>query len=232
MSQISTLVTGAGVVTTVNLEYTPEYLLIGTPTTDLPLSAISWMVSGRERVNIQTQALLQAVSKYKNEGILGAGVKVGQMFKVADGRLEKSFQARLTNAGATTPAIYAFSTRKGDGLVIECAQQTIQATSNQTFQNPLALFFDPTNLDTVDINWAEPNEQKEIREFSDRLALPEVESFFLIDNQADANGLLIAMACIDNQAIIDPGQKSIESVTVYTTAGGTLSIVYMGIGQV
>lgn len=236
MAQIGTLTTGATVQTIFNLDDVPEYVLVGDTVTDLPLTGFAVSIKGNQTMNIIGQPILQAYSKWKMEGALGASVKVAQLLRVTDGGTKAKCQLVLTNAGATTPGVFAFSKREASGvsmgmnftgLAIKAGMQGLNATSQMTFNNFLALFFVSTNLDSAQIQWYNRANK---RYWMNKLTAVELAAMFAIDNEADASGLLAAQICIDNSRILLSDQNIddpnvISELTLYTTAGGTMSVL-------
>jgi prepilin-type processing-associated H-X9-DG protein len=217
MSQVSTLVTGAGIDTIINLPYVPEVLLIGESDTDLPIQGLSIQVGGKDYQNIQSQALIQAFSKWKMEGMLGADVKIAQRIPISNGFIAgQNCQIRLTNAGATTPAIYAYSQGKGDD-VLEAGTLTVQAQTSQVFPQFMALFFDPANLDYANITFLDGHQ--------DKFTAAELRAMFAEMNETDADGELAGLICIDNTAEDDEGEGYIASAELWTTNGGTCTVL-------
>lgn len=190
MSRIGALTTGAGIESIFNLSYVPEFILVGTTDTDLPLTRVSVSVAGEDFQNINGQSLAQADSKINMEGILGADVKVGQLYQVADGLLPgQTCQIRLTNAGATAPDIYAFSTSKGT-KVLSKGTVTVKNNDHEMFSNFQALVFDPSNLDYAQVTWADGTNEK--------MSGPELNAVFSFLNTSDADGDLAGLLVLNN----------------------------------
>jgi len=213
MAEVGVMITAAGVVTTLDLNYVPEAIQIGTIDTDLPLDSYSVTINGVVTQFITGNALILAVSKYLRESLLGADIKIGMVIPIGDGKNEAegvTFQMKLENDGATTPKIYAHSSSYTEGGTIRTSQNTIQDTSNQAYENFTALFFSSTNLSNAMITFDDG--------LSERYEAVEIAALFNVDNQSDADGKLGATNCIDNS------EGNIESVVLYTS-GGTLSVV-------
>lgn len=225
MSQVGTLTTGAGVVTTINLQWVPEYIMIGAVATDVPLTAMSWNVSGGEKVNLNSEASIISYSKYKNSAMTGASVKIGNTIRVSDGyHPNKQFQLRLTNKGATTPAIHAFSTQLGEGNVMSVAQNTILDGANQRYSDFLALQFLPTNLTRADISFRNPSTGET---YTDTFLPAELASLFNLTNDSDAVGLLGTLVTIDNGSALLGGLQIVEA-TLYAS-GANISVTVIGL---
>lgn len=216
MSKFGTLITGNGVATIVNLPFVPQFLLVGTVDTDLPIEGLSVSIEGVDKISIvDNQSLLQAYAKWSMEGMLGADVKIGQLLKIADGKISgKDCQITITNAGVSTPDIYAYSDRKGaNGL--NFGTSTIQSSSNKVYNQFGALFFPTANVDYAQVTWKNGH--------SDKLTVPELRSLFVQTNQTDADGQLAGITVIDNLAAAD-ARGLIDSVDLYTTNGGTCTV--------
>lgn len=211
--QIGTMTTGAGVVTTIKLDNgIPQVILVGTTDTDLPLQAISLSISGASYIDVTTQALIQAMSKYMNESLLGADVKVAQALLLANGFIAgKNGVLKLTNAGVTTPAVYAASYSRGNEPV-SAGQAVVNDNSYQMFSGFEAIIFDPTNLSRADIVFADGHK--------DSFSAPELAALFARSNQADADGYLAGMCVIDNQ------YGNIAEASVFAS-GGDITVLQL-----
>lgn len=206
MSQIGTLVTGAGVVTVISGQsQLDQYIVIGDVDTAVPLTGVTIEVDGQAFLQIQaSQPLIQAFSQWQMEK---AGTTVGYMLKVSTGMLKRNTTYRFTNAGATTPAIYAFSEMgNGNGVPLEVATVSINASSYQIFDRFSALFLaTPANVTNVEIVFADGTKST--------LSMVEAAALFALTNQSDTDGQLSAVVVIDNS------NQSIQSVKVNTGGG-------------
>lgn len=228
MSQIGTLIGGAGVVTTINLQYVPEFIVVGssfTPT-DVDLDAISWNVSGQELVNINGNAALNAFAKFKGNGDLVNQI-ITQIFQTGFGYLgNQQFQVRFTNAGATTPDIFAFSRRRGNSRVLTAAQQVVLDGANQRYSGFLALMFDATNVTRVDMTFKNAATKET---FTDSLTPAELATLFGLDNISE-DGLLSALTVIDNTALLAKQGIYVESCNLFAS-GGNVTVTVEGVGS-
>lgn len=196
------MITGAGIVTVIaGQAQLEEFILIGDVDTTNPLSAIQIEVSGQTVLNINSAALITAFMKWAMET---AGGVVGLMLKVSTGRINKSTTYRFTNAGATTPNIFAFSDSQ-TGIPIEVASKTINASSYETFEKFSVLFIEtPANFNYADITFSDGHQSQ--------LSIEEVDALFALKNQSEANGRLGTCSVISNT------DQSIKTVKIYTTA--------------
>jgi hypothetical protein len=205
-----------GATTIITRPYTPELLVIGSIDTDVPLSRITVTVGGEVVQEVSGQANIQAMAKYLMECLLGADVKIGMMLKVADGFLAgQNVEIKLTQTGTSTASIYGFSDNKGAGLLVRAGQETIQASSNIELTGFTALFIPTTNFQDAQVVFADGH--------SERLSQQELAALFALENQADADGLLAGVLCVDNKPDIE-GVQPIQSITVFSTSGGTLQL--------
>lgn len=206
MGQIGTLVTGAGVITVISGQsQLDQFLVIGDVDTAVPLTGLTIEVDGKPFLQIQgSQALMQAFAQWQMEK---AGANVGYMLKVATGQIRKNTTFRLTNAGATTPAIYNFS-ELSNGVPLEVATQTVNASSYQNVDKFSALFIaTPANVSNLEVEFTDGTSQT--------LTMVETAAYFALTNQADTDGQLSAVVVVDNT------QGNISNVKINTNAGGS-----------
>lgn len=224
-SQIGTLLTGAGTVTTLNLQFVPQFILVGDTETDLPLTAMSWNIAGDELVNIGSAVMVQAYSKFGRSGLLGADVQVAQLIQVGDGYYgNQQFQLRLTNAGVTTPAIYGYSKRYGTGELITVSQNVILDGANQRYNGFVALQFVPTNVTRCDVEFTDLLTDTV---YSESMSPVELMSMFVDDNTADASGLLGTLVTIDNASMFI-NDLQINGITIYAS-GANVTVNVIGV---
>lgn len=208
------MVTGAGVVTTIDFENGfPQFLLVGTVDTDLPVTKFEVTIAGQSFQNITGQSLIQAFSKYMMESLLGADVKVGQTLMLSNGFLgNQNGQVKLTNAGVTTPNIYYHSVTRGNEA-FGSGMVPIQDLGSKRFTGFLALFFDPTNFDYANVTFKFGNVT-----WTDKFTAVELAALFARDNNADADGKLAGITVIDNRS------GAIVGVELYAN-GGALNVL-------
>lgn len=210
MSKIGTLLAGAGVTTPiVGQKKCDQFLLIGDVDTANPLSGLVVEVGGVAKINIaDAQTLVTAFAKWTQEL---CGATVGMLFKLATGVINESTTYRLTNAGATTPDIFAYS-EAPKGANIEVATDTLNASSSQSYQRFSALFIQtPANVSSIEIQFSNGHR--------DTFAMVEIDARFSLYNQAEANGQLGGVSIIDNT------DQSITAVRINTNAVGALTVL-------
>jgi len=212
MAQLGTLTTGAGVVTVIAGQSQCEALLVlGSVATANPLQGLQVEIDGTPYFNVTNQpALLSAFFKW-----MAAFVSTlsGVVLKVASGAIPKPTTYRLTNNGATTPAIFAFSDND-NGVPILVGTQQINASSYGDFEKFSALFIGtPANVSSAEIVFNSGRKAT--------LTQVEVDALFVMKPYVpatEANGQLLGVSVIDNR------DKSIKSVRLYCSAANTILI--------
>jgi hypothetical protein len=210
MSQIGTLLTGAGNPTVISGQSRCDmFLLLGDIDTANPLQGLSVEIEGVATISIANAAtLLTAFAKWQSELTAAA---VGVLFKIATGTIYKSTTYRLTNAGATTPVIMAFS-EAPLGVPFIAATDTINAQSSQVYERFSALFIQtPANIGSVEIEFRNGHRET--------CLIAEVDARFALYNQAEADGRLGGVSVIDNT------DQMIKSVKLNTNNVGACTIM-------
>lgn len=216
MALITTLITGAGIVTPVTGQSQCESLLvIGDVDTANPLQSLVVEIDGTTYINIQNQpTLITAFAKWQMESInSGASGVVGLMLKVATGKIDKQTNYRFTNNGATTPSIFGFSDN-GAGVPLIASTKNVNPNSYEDFAKFSSLFLNtPANVASVEILFRDGHRAT--------MSIQEVDAYFNLTNQAEADGRLGGVSVIDNTG------GNIESVRINTnsTAGGVTVLV-------
>jgi len=208
---LGALLTGAGVQTSFPaVSQLEAAIVIGDVDTAIPISGLSIDVDGKSFINITgVQTLLAAWAKWKMKAIQGSAV-VGMVLRVATGRIVRPTTYRLTNAGATTPNVYAFSD-SDNGIPIDAATGQINGNSNQTFENFSALFLQtPANVLNYVVTFSNG--------FSVPLTTVEMDAYFASQYDSEANGELGGVTTIDNT------DQKFRSIQVNTTAS---ALVYL-----
>jgi hypothetical protein len=209
MAQIGTLASGAGVQTNITGQAMLEgNLLIGSVGLANPLQSLQIEIDGVTFINIQTQALISAFAKWQSSFVNNG---VGSLIKISTGRIPLRSNIRLTNSGATTPAIFNFSDN-ANGVPLQATTVSINAVSYQDFNNFSALFIQtPANVGTVEITFKDGHR--------DTLTMAEVDSYFAQSFSTDADGRLATVSVIDNS------NQNVSSVRINaTTAVNVLQV--------
>jgi len=211
MAQIGTMTTGAGVVTSLNLPYCPQYLIIDSSfagTFDLTNLDVS--INGQSTVSLIGADDIDAVAQIKSHVTI-AEPEIIMALELSNGEINAPTLIRLTNEGANTNAIYGVSSQVGTAPY-RYSQFTINATSNQIFQDfdSVLINSSPTNIDSIEIQWTNG--------FKDRYNALELPVLFRNDystvNDSQFGGAG-DIAWINNE------DGLIANATVYTNATGS-----------
>jgi len=214
MAQIGTMTTGAGVVTSLNLPYCPQYLVIDEmQQATLDLTNLDISINGQSTISLIGADDIDAVAQIKSHSSDGSS-NVMCALELANGEINAPTLIRLTNEGANTNAIYGVSSRVGTAPY-RISQFTINATSNQIFQDfdYLLINSSPTNIDSIEIQW--------LNGFKDRYAPQELPLLFRnmyaseVDAQYSATG---DIAWVNNE------DGLIANATIYTNATGSSTV--------
>lgn len=203
MSNLVTLITGAGIQTTVaGQSQMDEYIVIGDVDTAPPLQGLTIEVDGTPFINIvNNAALVGAFQKWQQEV---TGTVIGNMFKVGTGAVGRNTTYRFTNNGATTPVVRVFSDSK-NGIPIIATTKQINVSSYEDFTKFSGLFLTlPANVSSVEIVFADGHKAT--------MTIEEVDGLFSLNNQAEADGRLNAVSVIDNR------DQSIQTVRIFAGA--------------
>lgn len=209
MPQIGTLTTGAGVVTNLtNLSALDSVITIGDVDTANPLQGITVEVDGVTFINIQgAQTLVTAFMKWLNNV---AGTVIGMAIKVATGKITRNTNLRFTNAGATTPAILAFSDNV-DGVPVVAGTKNIPANSYEDFTKFSALFIQtPANVSQVDLVFTNGHKQT--------MAMIDLDTLYNMQRSGETDGRLGGVTVIDNTG------GTLKAVRVYATTAVVVAI--------
>jgi len=214
MSQLGTLITGAGVQTTfAGQAQCEQYIVIGDVDTANPLRGFSVEIDGQPFINIQASLpLMSAFLQWQMESI---GATVGFMLKLATGMIAKSTTYRFTNNGVTTPDIFVFSEAQ-DGIPILATTKGINVSSFEDFTKFSALFLTlPASISSVEIVF---NGEDGKPGHKATMTIEEVDALFAFNNQSEANGRLTAVSIIDNS------EQNIKSVRVFASVAATVLV--------
>lgn len=215
MAQIGSMTTGSGVVTSLNLPYCPQYLIIDSMFVDtFDITNIDVSINGQSTVSLigadDIDAVAQIRSHASDESASGnSGLLMA--LQLANGEINAPTLIRLTNEGSNTNAIYGVSSQVGTAPY-RYSQFTINATSNQIFQDfdSVLINSSPTNIDSIEIQWTNG--------YKDRYAPQELPVLFRETYGAEFDGMYSAGADI---AWINNEDGLIANCTVYTNATGS-----------
>lgn len=213
MSQISSLSTGAGVVTSITLAYCPQFLIIdNTYTGTFDITNIDVSINGQSTVSIGTSDDIDAVCQIKAQSSVSDG-KVMMAMELANGEINAPTLIRLTNEGSNTNAVYGVSTAVGTAPY-RYSQFSLNSLSNQIFQDfdSLLINSSPTNIDRVQIQWRNG--------FSDSFSPYELSVLFRSLYTSEGSSQFSATKDI---AWVNNEDGLISSAQVYTNSSGSAS---------
>lgn len=216
MAQIGTLTTGAGVVTSLNLPYCPQFLIIdNTYSGTFDLTNLDVSINGQSTISLIGADDIDAVAEIKSTDA-GTADTVGSIMALecSNGQINAPTLIRLTNEGTNTNAVYGVSSQVGSAPY-RISQFTINATSNQIFQDfdYLLINSSPANIDSLEIQWTNG--------FKDRYAPEELPVLFrgmypaVVNSHFSANG---DIAWVNNE------DGLIANCTIYTNATGSSTV--------
>lgn len=209
MAQIGTMTTGAGVVTSINLPYCPQYLVIDdTSETTLDLTNIDVSINGQSTISLIGADDIDAVASIRSHRDVNTIIKG---LELANGQINAPTLIRLTNEGANTNAIFGVSSAVGSSAY-RYSQFTVNATSNQTFSefDSVLINSSPTNIDSIEIQWVDG--------FKDRYAPEELPMLWRTLYNANLHAQFSSTGDI---AFINNEDGNIANCTVYTNATGS-----------
>lgn len=211
MPQVGVLTTGAGVTSVFSGQASCGALLVlGDVDTANAIQGLQVEIDGQTYVNIQNNAALcNAYSKWQME-TAGAGV-IGLAYKLATGKIDKNTTYRITNNGATTPAVRVLSDNQ-NGIPFVAATKGIVASSSETFQNFSCLMIDiPANVGSIEIAFKNGH--------TETWTVQDADAYFALDNQSETDGRLGGVTVIDNT------EGEIEQVRINATTAITVLVV-------
>jgi hypothetical protein len=220
MAQIGAMTSVAGSVTTLNLPYCPEYLIVGnTSSGTFELTNFSVSINGQSTIELIGADDIDAVAQIKSnsskteDGATNAQGNV-MALQLANGQINAPTLIRLTNESTNADAIFGTSSGVGSAPY-RYSQFTVNATSNQQFSefDSLLINSSPTNIDSIEIQWVDG-----FKDRYDALELPVLwrnmycaESSSQFSNAGD-------IAWVNNE------DGNIANCTVYTNSTGSATV--------
>lgn len=218
MSQIGSLLGGAGVVTTFSGQaQCDQYIVIGTVATATPITGLSIEIDGNPFVNVTSaQTLLAAWAKWRMNTVNSAAI-VGLCFRVTTGRIRKPTTYKFTNAGATTPAVFVFSD-SDNGIPIQAATNSINQSSNADYEKFGALFVQtPANIASYEVEF--------MNGYKVTLTTIEMDTYLALMYDTEASGQLGGVTVIDNS------MKIFKSIRINTNGVGACLVMMVKLPQ-
>ena len=218
MSLIGTFPASASAV--FNLDFLPEYLLVGNTYSDfVPLSTISVVTSGVQLMSITARARITALAKFDSGAVLSAPAgpgtntsKAASYLKLATGRINKATTIQGLNAVAAVESVFAASTNISN-VARRAVEQSINPSANATFDNFEALFFAPTDILRAQLTFSNG--------YTDEYTPLELQALYAKFHVTDREGELADLICIDGNS----GAGEISQVVLYNGAGGSTVVL-------
>ena len=200
-----------------NLDFLPEYLLIGDTGDDTQaLSNLSVVTSGVQLMSITNVDRLTALAKFDSGGLLSSGAiaetMVASYLKLSTGRINKATTITGTNGVAAVKNVYAASTNIGN-VARRAVEQSINPSANATFSNFEALIFNSANVLRAQITFANG--------YSDEYTPEELRALYSRYHMADRFGRLEDQVVIDS----DSGAGLISQVVLFSSSGGSTVVL-------
>ncbi len=217
MSQLGSMTGTAGAVTTLNLPYCPEYLIVGdTFSGTFELTNFSVSINGQSTFELIGADDIDAVAQIRSNASDTIGGATGNIMglKLADGQINAPTLIRLTNESTNADNIYGVSTSVGTAPY-RYSQFTVNATSNQQFSqfDSLLINSSPTNIDSIEIQYVDG--------FKDRFDAVELPLLWRELYSGESTSEFSASGDI---AFIDNQDGNIANATIYTNASGSSTV--------
>jgi len=199
------------VVTSLNLPYCPQYLVIdNTYTGTFDLTNLDVSISTVSLIGADDIDAVAQIKSHASE----QDAAVMMRLELANGEINAPTLIRLTNEGANTNAVYGVSSQVGTAPY-RVSQFTINATSNQIFQDfdYLLINSSPTNIDSIEIQWSNG--------YKDRYNALELPVLFMGLYNAEGSSQFSTTKDI---AWINNEDGLIANATVYTNATGSSTV--------
>ena len=199
MAQIGTMTGTAGAVTTLNLPYCPEFLVVGDT-----FSGTFELIGADD---------IDAVAQIRSNASDTIGGATGNMMalKLSNGQINAPTLIRLTNESTNADNVFGVSSSMGSAPY-RYSQFTINATSNQQFSefDSILINSSPANIDSIEVQWSDG--------FKDRYDAVELPVLFRELYSAESGSQFSSTGDI---SFIDNQDGNINNVTIYTNASGS-----------
>ena len=217
MAQIGTMTGTAGAVTTINLPYCPEYIIVGdTHSKTFELSNFSVSINGQSTVDLIGADDIDSVAQIRAQDAGSETTADGNIMalQIANSQINAPTLLKFTNEGTNADNIFGVSSGVGSAPY-RYSQFTVNATSNQQFSEFDSLLINsaPTNIDSIEIQWVDG--------FKDRYDANELPVLWRSLYTAEVNSQFSASGDI---AFINNEDGNIANATVYTNASGSSTV--------
>jgi hypothetical protein len=206
MSQIGVLGAGAGVATNINQSFVPSIILLPDGVTPPNLQSLTSTIDGVTMLSLTGSSIIAAYAQYMSRVNASASAILNGII-IATGFIAKqTLQLNLVNNAAGAVNIFGYSFRKA-GKPVTGGMVVANPNAFVEIENFTALFFEPANLTTAQLYFADGH--------NERMTNAELRSLFGLSNDNMAGGLSAAgtVTVIDNQL------GNIDRVTLYAGAG-------------
>ena len=203
-----------------NLDYLPEYFLIGTAgAASQELTNLSVVTSGVQLMSITDVGRITALAKFDSGAILDEGTTAGttnsrtaSYLKLATGRINKASTITGTNGAVTAQNVFAASTNITN-IARRAVEQSINPSANATFNDFEALIFDAGNVLRAQVTFDNG--------FTDEYSVAEIRALYSRYHIADNGGTLEGYTVI----AADSGAGKIAQVVLFAGAGSQVVVL-------
>jgi hypothetical protein len=203
-----------------NLDFLPEYLLVGgTGNDDQSINSLSVVTSGVQLMSITAVDRIAALSKFDSGALLtyptAAGTstsRAASYLKLATGRINKATTITGNNAVASVRNVFAASTNISN-VARRAVEQSINPSANATFDNFECLIFNSANVLRAQITFANG--------YTDEYTPTELLALYGRYHIAENAGTVQALTIIDS----DSGAGLISQVVIFNGSGGSTVVL-------
>ena len=217
MAQIGTMTGTAGAVTTINLPYCPEYIIVGdTHSTSFELTNFSVSINGQSTVDLIGADDIDAVASIRSQdaGSLNTGDGNIMALQIANGQINAPTLLKFTNESTNADNIFGVSSSVGSAPY-RYSQFTVNATSNQQFSefDSLLINSSPANIDSIEVQWVDG-----FKDRYDAVELPVLwRSLYTAPNSSQFSNT-------GDIGFINNEDGNIANCTIYTNASGSSTV--------
>lgn len=213
MSQIGNLANAGSV--TFNVDYLPQFFQVASVADAVTIDNLNIVFRGKTVVNLSDAAQIEALFKLENYGVLAASSLIANRLMLSDGKISGSCTITANNSAATTPAAYENSLGiSSDGLIRNIVTVPVIANGNLEFTNFDVIYFLPTNVDYVLVEFENG--------YQETMTANEIEGLYVSQNPVEGSGLVNGFCVIDGLRG-DVGQK-VVSAKIFAT-GANVDVV-------
>ena len=212
MDNLGTLTTGAGVSTDFSQDYVHQYLIIGDSLSAPNIQGLTVTVGGSvtQRINFSgNTTIMEVVSQIlarEAMGIIPAGSTLGFILPIGDGfNAGDKVLYTITNGAAASPAVRAYSTRRGARNYVRTGVEQLNANSSQLYTDFDYLVFDDGGFDYANIDFADGHSEGRMDEVA-------MASLLM------TKGPLFDEVSAGNVIVVDNTDRTIAGITLIANA--------------